>query len=557
MLITNKTELEQFQSDRRIWQGIPGIVHTKKGRTFIAFYSGNITETYGNYAVVIMSENGRDFGEPVAAANKIGNFRCFDPVLWIDPLERLWFIWNVAPGEQVMAAICDDPDADELIWQKEFCIGRGVMMNKPTVLSSGQWLFPIAFWKKEISYTLRKPGLKEDDVAGAFVYQTSDNGKTFVKLGGADVKERTYDEHQVIELGDSVLMMLIRTVYGIGRSYSYDCGKNWSCGENSGLGGPSSRFFIGRLRSGRILLINHVNFTGRNNLTALLSEDDGKTFPYSLLLDERNEVSYPDAMEDQDGFIHIVYDRERGGGKLSPEEAYGCAREILNAKITEEDIIKGELVHEGSFLKNIANKLGKLNPGCEHSYYQMFEKDDRAFAEKIIEQSKDRIIDQILKQYSIYCTSQNNVNIQKIDALIRKFQNAENKELKYVMDIISYLRSVPGEKRDPHPIVDRVREYVEDHLLEDISLSKIADDMHISVYYLSHVFKSVTGTTIIGYKNARRIAKAKQMLANTNEPIGAIAEALGYNTASYFAELFTKTEGISPTEYRNYNQTKP
>ena len=44
-------------------------------------------------------------------------------------------------------------------------------------------------------------------------------------------------------------------------------------------------------------MINHKDFTGRNNLTAFLSEDGGKTWPYTLLLDARSGVSYPDVIE--------------------------------------------------------------------------------------------------------------------------------------------------------------------------------------------------------------------------------------------------------------------
>lgn len=63
MLITNKEKLTQFNSCYRVWQGIPGIARTKKGRTFISFYIGETSETYGNYAVLLKSDTNTDFGE--------------------------------------------------------------------------------------------------------------------------------------------------------------------------------------------------------------------------------------------------------------------------------------------------------------------------------------------------------------------------------------------------------------------------------------------------------------------------------------------------------------
>ena len=175
----------------------------------------------------------------------------------------------------------------------------------------------------------------------------------------------------VVELLDGRLMMLVRTFYGIGVSYSFDRGKTWSEGKDSGLGGPSSRFHITRLASGRLMLVNHVDFTKRNNLTVLLSEDDGVTWPYRLMLDERSNVSYPDAKQAADGSIYITYDRDRGAYKKDLDTALACAREILMAHVTEEDIIHGSLVTEGSYLKQVVSKLGAYE-GSERNPFGEF-----------------------------------------------------------------------------------------------------------------------------------------------------------------------------------------
>ena len=160
-----------------------------------------------------------------------------------------------------------------------------------------------------------------------------------------------------LELNNGVIRVFVRTLYGIGASDSYDKGLHFSESFDTGYKGPSSRFHIRRLPSGRILLINHYNYSGRNNLTALLSEDDGQTFPYSLLLDERDNVSYPDAALDKDGNIYITYDRERGAFCKDFESIMNSAREILTARITEDDIINGSIINKGSYLKRVAYKL--------------------------------------------------------------------------------------------------------------------------------------------------------------------------------------------------------
>ncbi len=364
MLITDKRELKKYTAVHRLWQGIPGIEVTKGGRIFASFYSGNMMEGKGNFVVLTKSDDGgKTFSDPVTVAFKKEG-RCFDEVLWIDPLGRLWMTWSYCSDVEeggVFGAICDDPDADELKWGDVFFIGKFVMMNKPTVLSDGKWLFPVAVWHSGVKIFGLPPedyGFPEEEKA-AFAYCTEDQGRSFRKLGGVQANHRNVDEHMIIELADGRLLMLIRTLKGIDAAYSCDGGKTWTGAADSGIPGPCSRFFIRRLKSGRVLLINHHEFTERNNLTALLSEDDGKTWPYKLLLDERSNVSYPDAVEAEDGCIYITYDRERGSFREDLATALADAREILLAKISEADILTGNLVTPGSFLQRIISKLGE------------------------------------------------------------------------------------------------------------------------------------------------------------------------------------------------------
>lgn len=345
MLILDKEQLKTFYSEKRKWQGIPGIEITKAGRIFATFYSGGATEQLGNYCVLIYSDDdGKSFSEPIAVMYFGEDHRAYDPCIWIDPLGRLWFICSVMPNHAVWASICNDPDGDLLAWSTPRIIGHDVMMNKPTVLESGEWLFPIAVWKEGI--TAVKDIYTTEESKRSFVYKSIDNGDTFELIGGADVPERAFDEHMILEMKDHSLMMLVRTFYGIGKSYSYDKGVTWTPGEDSGIKGPCSRFFIRRLSSGNVLLINHHNYTGRNNLTAMISRDDCKTWEGFLLLDERDQVSYPDAVEADNGYIYAIYDRERYG-----------AKEILMAKFTERDVLAGKIVDEDSRLKVIVSKV--------------------------------------------------------------------------------------------------------------------------------------------------------------------------------------------------------
>ena len=547
MLITDKKELEKYSSPYRIWQGIPSIEVTKKGRIFMSFYSGETDEEIGNYAMVIFSDDGEIFSEPIAVAVKEDN-RCYDPCLWIDPLGRLWFIWAESPFPfRVCGVICDDPDADEIVWGEPFEIGREVMMNKPTVLSTGEWLFPIAVW----GVPFKAKGIKElstETDRRAFAYKSVDNGKTFEKLGGADVPKRSFDEHMILELNDGRLAMYIRTSYGIGVSYSYDRGKTWTTGENSGYGGPCSRFHICRLKSGRILLVNHYNFKGRNNLTAMLSEDEGKTWRYKLMLDGRNSVSYPDVKEADDGYIYIVYDRERGCAKKSLDKVYADAREILYAKITEQDIIDGKVNSPSGKLAAVASKLGKYAYENKNPFDELARYSDSDIAKMLADKSKDEIISALFDIYRINCVNMHKVDNVKLDSLIEKLEEGEKKQI--ILEIIELMRSVTSYDQSDVPVIEKIKNAVKEGIEEDISVSEIAEKVGISRYYMCHIFKKTTGITVTDYKNELKITKAKDMLLHTDSNIADIAYACGFGSSSYFSKIFYASEHVTPSQYR-------
>lgn len=549
MLITDHEKLKAFQTSHRLWQGIPSIEVTKRGRTFLTFYSGGTREEIGNFAVVIVSDDGKNFSEPIVAAVEPDN-RCFDPCLWIDPLGRLWFTWCVMPEDAVYGAICDDPDAEKLTWHEPVLIGHDVMMNKPTVLSSGEWIFPIAVWAEKL---FRGYYCSKDADRGAFVYRSVDQGRTFQKIGGTIMPQRSFDEHMILELEDERLAMYVRTYYGIGVSYSFDRGKTWTEGVDSGLGGPCSRFFIRRLKSGRVLLINHVDFRGRNNLTAMLSEDDGRTWPYRLLLDGRDNVSYPDATQTGDGAIHITYDRERGGFLSSMDAVYASAREILTACITEEDIIAGRLVNAQSYLSRVCSKLGRYaqeetNPFGEAERYSA-----DALAALLSDKTPDEIVERIFELYPVHCANMHRLASGEMDALIDQLRENPADKTSLIRRIVTLVRAA-ARAEERVPLVERVKAIVRADLSQEMSAGDVAQLAGVSLYYMLHQFKRATGITISDYRNELRLTQAKRLLVSGTQSMTEIAHACGFGDSSYFAKVFLKEEGVSPSEYRRMLQ---
>lgn len=96
----------------------------------------------------------------------------------------------------------------------------------------------------------------------------------------------------------------------------------------------------------------------------------------------------------------------------------------------------------------------------------------------------------------------------------------------------------------------KLKEYLDEHYTEKISLDDLAAQFFINKYYLTKIFKETYGTTINSYIIAKRITRAKQMLRFTDMTLEEIAVAVGMNGGNYFSRLFKKIEGISPREYR-------
>ena len=131
--------------------------------------------------------------------------------------------------------------------------------------------------------------------------------------------------------------------------------------------------------------------------------------------------------------------------------------------------------------------------------------------------------------------------------------NKEEKINYLITSFYDVLMSVDVQK---HSNVDAIsayaRQYVEQHYTEpDFNISYLANEMNVSISYLSTVFKQITGTNLSTYIITLRINHAKELLQNMKYPISDVASLSGYEDSRYFAKLFKKKLNMTPTEYRN------
>lgn len=335
-----------INKNKRGYQGCPSLGYSN-GVLFLAFIAGEKGEEIGNYIPISMSyDMGQTWKQDaVIISPNVDSLRVFDPSFWNDKFGNLRLSWSKSKG------MWDGgvggtwgvkiKEIDGKIWVNDpIKLFNGVMNVKPISIGNNQdtLLFPVSGWNISQGYY---NGLfynkTKEEFNGAFLYSSNylpnkelSVPKKLIKL--PTTQPRVFDEHMVIDLGQSKWVCMFRTPKGICTSYSMDAGKTW--GEEtlfSGVGQTAeSRCYFGRLKSGNILLVVN-NSTIREKLTAYLSTDNAKTFNHKVVIDSRQGVSYPDVIQTEQGDICLVYDYLR----------YPLGQ-IIFTKFTENIILLGD-----------------------------------------------------------------------------------------------------------------------------------------------------------------------------------------------------------------------
>lgn len=342
----------EYAAIHRRYQSCPkGVAVLDNGKVLVTYTAFGRGEYRGNMVVIDSSnDSGETWKTEVVVSDgwrvAWGNF-------FHDPKGRLWMFTQ----PPIRIHRCNNPAQSPMQWT---CLGlldkdldpRALGENSPITLSDGTYLYALA--------------RQEFYAEWLDVYVSTDQGESWHRRGSAWVPPKGRDaevsagEPMVVERLDGSLWMLVRTRFEgnpIGESFSYDGGRTWT-DVAPAIKHTNSRFHIRRLDSGRLLLVKHSDEAveragawtgggGRQDLTAYLSEDDGKSWPHKLLI-QAGDCSYPDAAQGKDGRIFIAYDRGRRG----------IGAEIRMAVVREEDIKNGELVSPDSKLGVLISRIG-------------------------------------------------------------------------------------------------------------------------------------------------------------------------------------------------------
>ena len=98
--------------------------------------------------------------------------------------------------------------------------------------------------------------------------------------------------------------------------------------------------------------------------------------------------------------------------------------------------------------------------------------------------------------------------------------------------------------------LQRVRDYVEAHLDEDLSLTLLAGIACLSPYHFSRSFKEATGVGPQRFVIQRRLERAKALIRRTNQPLASIAQEVGFTDQSHLSSIFRREMGLTPGRFR-------
>ena len=161
---------------------------------------------------------------------------------------------------------------------------------------------------------------------------------------------------------------------------------------------------------------------------------------------------------------------------------------------------------------------------------------------------------------------------KKISDIMLEIEKLDPESYFYEMEILSFLvplwteilhyflsTNLNHKLSKPHKHEREIKEiisFIHTHYSEQIAVKDLLQLTCISRSECFRTFRDITNMTPVEYINRYRMAKATDMLCNSDKNITEIYTSCGFCSSSYFGKLFKKKYGMSPLQYRKFNKEK-
>lgn len=221
---------------------------------------------------------------------------------------------------------------------------------------------------------------------------------------------------------------------------------------------------------------------------------------------------------------------------------------------SEKDNLNIQELDYKQFEKSKLQEFMKVGRKEEVPYFidEMFEKLDHSAV-------KSRIFRQYIVMDAYFCVAEfveeigfSRDEVEPMDVasdVLSSIEYSKEYIVRIIQKAIDERDQVSGNKYKG--LMDDVKAYIEAHYVEeDLSLNQLAAHVNFSPNHFSMIFSQQTGQPFIKYLTDFRMNKAKELLRCTGKKSSEIGLEVGYKDPHYFSALFRKTQGMTPTQYR-------
>ncbi|WP_028562995.1 response regulator [Paenibacillus pinihumi] len=232
------------------------------------------------------------------------------------------------------------------------------------------------------------------------------------------------------------------------------------------------------------------------------------------------------------------------------------------------------LIEEKSMILN-CNVFGHMKSGCKPAVVHFFTDKERVILEAVLTKNK-LYLHGLVESFEMELAALEAVSLRELQhytmeinlLLVRVYLQLKSSSFHETMPLwisnldewssklkqifSDMLESIDYGRLEISPAlsVATVRNYIMDHMKEEITLAGLAELFHFSPQYLAKKFKEEYGTTIMNYLTRIRIEKACSLLDHTKLSIQEVAIESGFEELNYFSKVFKKHTAFTPSGYR-------